>query len=897
VGDRGSGTPPAEGIRIESEARLLEQIRSGDADAAGRFVREQYPGIYRYLLYLTGQPDRAADLTQETFFQAWRHLDSFEGRASLKTWLHRIAHREFLAALRRQRDQSPLEETADASAPEAAAWLDRVELREVIDRLPREQREVVLLHYLEGYSSSEIARIVEAPAATVRYRLAQARERLRQELGEDDLTYLNEPLAPMRQWNWLPLDQIYALETRLTLGGDARKEGSTMERREFLRHAATGAAGMMLPDKEVVDNRLTQKVSLAFKGTALSDLCEHLQKETGVHVSAGASVADEKVTLFCKGMPLRDVMRQLSRPFGYTWIRSTRNGQYHYELMQDLRSQLLEEELRNRDRHAALLVLDREMERYRNYLPLTPVEAEARLKTAPEAEKPLLEKLGGRDEDEQVGLGWGPIQMYFRLSRAEQEALRAGEELVFTTQPKPGERLLPPDVARGVLQSYREWRVNKGNDYWNFVLRSAGPDDLPVTAVPEVCTGVALRMTESELGTLTLGGGSSIFFRQGGGSRGPMGPAPYAAGRSPAVVQPENGRLNARFADEPTLRPLVTVQPQPAYRPVGDADGTVPPEPRVTPADLMEAFHRATGLPVVGDHYTRLYPPAEVSVRNVPLFQALNQLADAMRLRWTLADGQWLQFRSASYYDDRIKEVPNRLLARWSAARQQKGFLSLDNLVEIAGLPDAQLDGAEMAEGAKEIWGLREWDLPRNPILRPHLRSLALFTPEQRQQAMSDEGLPLVKMTLAQQQQFISHAAIELPMENLGGAVLRIEYTRPGEFQWGDPRMVWSWTRWCVIREHGRQGWWTPRPSVRARTREGVMEALLRLDPALREGATHQHPRRAQELASEPPPPVPPEAQIFPTELNLVILYIASRSNEYLIRIEGRRTDTLQILY
>jgi hypothetical protein len=76
-----------------------------------------------------------------------------------------------------------------------------------------------------------------------------------------------------------------------------------------------------------------------------------------------------------------------------------------------------------------------------------------------------------------------------------------------------------------------------------------------------------------------------------------------------------------------------------------------------------------------------------------------------------------------------------------------------------------------------------------------------------------------------------------------------------------------------------------------------VVEALLRLDPAIRDGAAHRHPRRAQELASAPPQPVPVKAQVFPTELNLVFLYIPSRSNEYLIRIVARNNHTLQILY
>src|SRR6202008_1057483 len=118
------------------------------------------------------------------------------------------------------------------------------------------------------------------------------------------------------------------------------------------------------------------------------------RSDTGIRLSAGPSVADEKVTVFCEKLPLRDVMRQLSRPFGYTWLRSKKeSGDYCYELVQDLKSQLLEEELRNRDRDAALLALDREVERYRPYLDLSPDEALARARSAPAADKPLLEKL------------------------------------------------------------------------------------------------------------------------------------------------------------------------------------------------------------------------------------------------------------------------------------------------------------------------------------------------------------------------------------------------------------------------------------------------------------------------------------------------------------------------
>jgi RNA polymerase sigma-70 factor (ECF subfamily) len=166
------------------EARLVEQIRRGDAEAARRFVGEYYPGIYRYLLCLTGNPEAAEDLTQETFLQAWRSLDTFGGRAPLRTWLRRIAHREFLQALRGHRPAASLEAVAEVAEPRAAGLTEAVEIRALLRKLPLEEREIVVLHYLEGYRCEEIAEIVGVPVGTVKYRLSEARARLRRELEE-----------------------------------------------------------------------------------------------------------------------------------------------------------------------------------------------------------------------------------------------------------------------------------------------------------------------------------------------------------------------------------------------------------------------------------------------------------------------------------------------------------------------------------------------------------------------------------------------------------------------------------------------------------------------------------------------------------------------------------------
>src|SRR5436309_14535421 len=91
------------------DAQFVQQLRQGDVEAGRRFVRDYYPGVYRYLLYLTGRPETAEDLTQETFLQAWHSLDRFQGRAPLGAWLHRIAHREFLQSLRSRKPLTSLE--------------------------------------------------------------------------------------------------------------------------------------------------------------------------------------------------------------------------------------------------------------------------------------------------------------------------------------------------------------------------------------------------------------------------------------------------------------------------------------------------------------------------------------------------------------------------------------------------------------------------------------------------------------------------------------------------------------------------------------------------------------------------------------------------------------------
>jgi hypothetical protein len=293
----------------------------------------------------------------------------------------------------------------------------------------------------------------------------------------------------------------------------------------------------------------------------------------------------------------------------------------------------------------------------------------------------------------------------------------------------------------------------------------------------------------------------------------------------------------------------------------------------------------------VGDFYTRLYWPPTLSLRGQPLFDALNQLSDVANLRWN-KDGDWLQFRSASYFHDRAKEVPNRLLSGWRASRQKNGHLTLEDLVEIARLSDAQLDAAAMADGAIQCWGLREWILPRSGALRRDLRFLAELSPAQREEATSATGLAFTKLSLAQQQRFIEIGMRFddrplLTLNELEGAVIRVEYTQPGSFVWIPPGN--NWFRWVVPIVPGPEGRRAVLPTSRGRTPEEARAAARRLDARLLEAILPEVRRSRPEVKSTAM--VVDAGEVAPTQLDLTVVFVPGLSNRHTIHISSLTAD------
>ena len=145
------------------------------------------------MVYLTNGASLAEDLTQETFASAWANISGYKGRASLKTWLHRIAYHKFIDSKRRlQRHTAVIDKLKQDSSGsmETVNPLHRLMadehlriLYEEMHRLQTPEYLVIVLHYIQDLSFREMAKVLNKPAGTVKWRTSRALKRLKRSLN------------------------------------------------------------------------------------------------------------------------------------------------------------------------------------------------------------------------------------------------------------------------------------------------------------------------------------------------------------------------------------------------------------------------------------------------------------------------------------------------------------------------------------------------------------------------------------------------------------------------------------------------------------------------------------------------------------------------------------------
>jgi RNA polymerase sigma-70 factor (ECF subfamily) len=165
---------------------LIERARSGDGAAFELLVRRHTDAVWRAARGFLRDDFAAEEVVQDTFLKAYRALDSFRGEAAVRTWLVSICHRSCVdRSRRRQAEIVSLEHARRHRAKDDATDL-RMAIEAALPSLPEDERRAFVLVDVLGYSREEAAEVAGAPSSTIRSRLARARRRLLEALGEGD---------------------------------------------------------------------------------------------------------------------------------------------------------------------------------------------------------------------------------------------------------------------------------------------------------------------------------------------------------------------------------------------------------------------------------------------------------------------------------------------------------------------------------------------------------------------------------------------------------------------------------------------------------------------------------------------------------------------------------------
>jgi RNA polymerase sigma-70 factor (TIGR02960 family) len=264
-----SGPRPTRPIGAD-EREFMRTARTGDAGGFAllteRFRRELLVHCYRML----ASYDDAQDLTQETFLRAWARRESFEGRASLRTWLYRIATNACLDFLAKRRDRTPIPielhgaggtgtevlylqpwpDSQPEEPHERAVAKETIELAFIVavQHLPARQRAVLILRDVLGWPAQQTADTLELTLASANSALQRARVTMREHLPDGRLDWSARAKRELSEYE----RRLVSAYVRATETLDL--DGLTALLREDLRFAMPPQPGVWAGRKETIQS-------------------------------------------------------------------------------------------------------------------------------------------------------------------------------------------------------------------------------------------------------------------------------------------------------------------------------------------------------------------------------------------------------------------------------------------------------------------------------------------------------------------------------------------------------------------------------------------------------------------------------------------------------------------
>jgi RNA polymerase sigma-70 factor (ECF subfamily) len=181
----------------ESDAAAVARARGGDSEAFRLLVERHSRGVYKVAVRITGRPEDAEDVVQDTFLKAYRQLDRFEERSSFGTWLHRIAWNCAVDLLRARpkREQGEEAETLEqlgaasggTAASGGAASPERLmasvevgdRVKAAMSRLSALERAAFVMRHYEGRTIDEISRALDIRENAAKHSIFRAVRKMR----------------------------------------------------------------------------------------------------------------------------------------------------------------------------------------------------------------------------------------------------------------------------------------------------------------------------------------------------------------------------------------------------------------------------------------------------------------------------------------------------------------------------------------------------------------------------------------------------------------------------------------------------------------------------------------------------------------------------------------------
>lgn len=165
-----------------TDEELIEIVRSSDKNQYAELMRRYESKLLRYVTYLVGDAQLAADIVQETFIKAYTHAHGFNLKQKFSSWLYRIAHNQAINAVTRRHsvvhDDEILRVVASGENIEDDFIRQelRTQLHQCVAQLPVSYREPLVLYFLEEKSYQEISDILRLPIGTVSTRINRAKQ-------------------------------------------------------------------------------------------------------------------------------------------------------------------------------------------------------------------------------------------------------------------------------------------------------------------------------------------------------------------------------------------------------------------------------------------------------------------------------------------------------------------------------------------------------------------------------------------------------------------------------------------------------------------------------------------------------------------------------------------------